>query len=135
MSYKDLSPEARKARYLYNKKYQEAYWERRFQKTETTETSETTKGVKKSHTKKTENTVSEIKIGFPMIPEPSCPAVCRNNMNDAQYIEALERSNKILAGENRRLVRLLTSYHEIIKQGIYASFTNPKILDEDENAE
>lgn len=130
MSYKDLSPEARKARYQYNKKYQEAYWERRSQKTETTETTETAKGVKKSRTKKTENVVKEVIIGFPSIPEPSRPVVCRDNMTDTQYIEALERSNKSMAGENRRLVRLLTTYHEIIKQGIYASFTNPEILDE-----
>lgn len=134
MSYKDLSPEARKARYQYNKKYQDAYWERRSQKTDTetteTATDSSTKTVKRTRTKKTENVVKEVKIGFPVIPEPSYPVVCRDTMTDAQYIDALERSNKTMAGENRRLVRLLTTYQEIIRQGIYASFTNPEILDE-----
>jgi hypothetical protein len=36
-------------------------------------------------------------------------SVCRGNMNDARYIEALENSNKTLSAENRRLVRVLLS--------------------------
>ncbi len=81
-----LSPEAARARYLYNKKYVNRYWER----------------------KAAEQTAAES--------PSELPSVVRNGKSDERYIKALETSNKTLNRENRRLVRLVNQYQTIIAQ-------------------
>lgn len=110
-----LSPEARRARYQYNKKYVDAYWERRSRQTET-ETIETShSGLNESHT--TKKTVEFI-VSMPKLEIPPRAIVCRGNKSDEQYIKALEISNRTLSGENRRLCRLLNEYQRIIEVGV-----------------
>ena len=84
-----LSPEAARAKYEYNKKYQQRYWE------------------KKAASKRA---AAQQQIQT----EPV--SVSRNGMDDQRYITALEASNKTLNSENRRLVRLLHNYQKIIAQ-------------------
>lgn len=110
-----LSPEARRAKYLYNKKYMDAYWERRARKTET-ETIETSRsGIKQDRT--TKKTIEFI-VSMPELEIPPRAIVCRGNKSDEQYIKALETSNRTLSGENRRLCRLLNEYQRIIEVGV-----------------
>lgn len=109
-----LSPEAQRAKYQYNKKYVDAYWERRAKRTETTE--ERTSG----------RSSVEVRVSFPEIDVPNRPSVSRGNKSDEQYIKALEASNKTLNGENRRLVRLLRKYQGIIEAGFRSELLNLK---------
>lgn len=110
-----LSPEARRARYEYNKKYMDAYWERRSRKTEikTTETSR----LGRTESKTVKRTI-EFNISMPELEIPPKTLICREGKTDGQYIKALEISNRTLAGENRRLCRLLTEYQRIIEMGV-----------------
>ena len=98
---KRLSPEAAHEKYLYNKKYQDGYWERKAAKR---------KG-------KVEVTVS---ITVELLPnlETVTVTVQRNGHTDERYIKALEQANRTLNSENRRLIRLLQKYQEIIKIGL-----------------
>ena len=89
-----LSSEAARAKYEYNKKYQQRYWE------------------KKASSKLA---ASQQQI------QTETVSVSRNGMDDQQYITALETSNKTLNSENRRLVRLLHSYQKIIAQSTVAA--------------
>lgn len=89
-----LSPEATRAKYEYNKKYQQRYWE------------------KKAASKRA---AAQQQIQT----EPV--SVSRNGMDDQRYITALEASNKTLNSENRRLVRLLHNYQKIIAQSTVAA--------------
>lgn len=84
-----LSPEAARAKYEYNKKYQQQYWEKKAAEKQTG-----------SQSQQPDNTVS----------------VSRAGMTDERYISALEQSNKTLNTENRRLVRLLHNYQTMIAQ-------------------
>ncbi len=117
-----LSPEAQRAKYQYNKKYVDAYWERRARRTETTEERNSGHSVRKT----VERSSVEIRVSFPQIEMPSCPTVSRNNRSDEQYVKALENANKSLNGENRRLVRLLRKYQEIIEAGVRSELLNLK---------
>lgn len=116
-----LSPEARRARYEYNKKYVDAYWERRSRKTEIETTETSLSGKKESKTVK--RTV-EFKVSMPELTIPQRPTVCRGGKTDEQYIKALETSNRTLSGENRRLCRLLTEYQRIIEIGVKSVMFN-----------
>lgn len=98
-----LSPEAARAKYQYNKKYQQAYWERRAAKEKAIAEQEATK--LEDAAAATLDTVS----------------VPRRGMTDQRYIAALETSNKTLNSENRRLVRLVTRYQQIIGQSKLAT--------------
>lgn len=80
-----LSPGAARAKYEYNKKYQDRYWER--------------KAAKQSQ-QKADNGVS----------------VSRSDISDSRYIKALERSNRTLNSENRRLAKMLHNYQTVIGQ-------------------
>lgn len=88
-----LSREAARAKYLYNKKYQDRYWEKKAAEKRPTARSE-----------EVEETVS----------------VSRMGKTDERYIADLEQSNKTLNRENRRLVRLLHSYQALIAQSTKA---------------
>ena len=98
---KRLSPEAAHEKYLYNKKYQDGYWERKAAKR---------KG-------KVEVTVSITEELLPNL-ETVTVTVQRNGHTDESYIKALEQANRTLNSENRRLIRLLQKYQEIIKIGL-----------------
>lgn len=117
-----LSPEAQKAKYQYNKKYVDAYWERRAKRTETTEDRKAGRTVRKT----VERSSVEVRVSFPEIDAPVRPTVSRDNKSDEQYINALETANRTLSGENRRLVRLLRKYQEIIEAGVRSELLNLK---------
>lgn len=98
---KRLSPEAAHEKYLYNKKYQDGYWERKAAKR---------KG----------KVVVTVSITEELLPnlETVTVTVQRNGHTDERYIKALEQANRTLNSENRRLIRLLQKYQEIIKIGL-----------------
>lgn len=107
-----LSKEAAKAKYQYNKKYQEAYWERRAQR-------ENGQTVVEKSKKKTVTIHTNAKDFLPdldtMVTETT---VKRERLSDAQYIKALEAANRTMRSENRRLIRLLRNYQDIIRLGL-----------------
>lgn len=95
--------EANKAKYQYNKKYVEAYWERRARR-------------EKSVTLSTDD-----KDFFPELAKMDVEtSVKREGRSDAKYIKALEDANRMYRSENKRLIRLLTKYQEVIKLGLTA---------------
>lgn len=132
-----LSPSASRAKYLYNKKYQDAYWERRAQREAQGEVSKAV--VKKSRKRVVtdeKTTLEEIchlrafKAGLTdSLGEPMRCCINREEYigKDEKYIEALECSNKTLNSENRRLINLLTAYQRIIKIGINSIYSEAKI--------
>ncbi len=91
-----LSPEAARLKYQYNKKYQDAYWERK-----------AAKAKKEATAADIEQAAAETGNGV---------SVPRKGLSDERYIKALETSNRTLNSENRRLVRLLTRYQQLIGQ-------------------
>lgn len=100
-----LTKEAARLKYQYNKKYQDAYWNRKAEKLkeekrkeELLEFEEVEAAIQQAQ--KTEERVS----------------VSRNGMNDQQYIAALETSNKCLSSENRRLIKLLSRQNLKLKK-------------------
>lgn len=108
------SKAANKAKYQYNKKYVEAYWERRAQR-ENGQT-ETEKRHEKSVTLSTND-----KDFFPELAQMDVEtSVKREGRSDAKYIKALEDANRMYRSENKRLIRLLTKYQEVIKLGLTA---------------
>ena len=82
-----LSPEAAHAKYEYNKKSQNQYWER------------------KATQQKQEEPDGHV-------------SVSRNKRTDADYIKALEASNRVLNSENRRLVNLIQDYRNKVLQSL-----------------
>lgn len=100
MSGKKLSPEAAHEKYLYNKKYQDGYWER--------------KAAKRKD--KVEVTVSISEALLPDLEDEDVTVTRKGS--DERYIKALETANKTPNSENRRLIKLLTKYQEIIRIGI-----------------
>lgn len=101
-----LSPEAAREKYLYNKKYQESYWERRAAKS----SSKASKG----------KVAVNITIGEELLPDIDevDVSISRQGKTDERYIKQLEQANKTLNSENRRLIKLLTKYQELIRLGI-----------------
>lgn len=100
---KKLSPEAAHAKYLYNKKYQDRYWEKKAEKTST----------------------DKVRVEVSITEEASCEqsdtievSVSRKGRSDERYIRDLERSNRTLNAENRRLTKRLLHYEEIIAIGL-----------------
>lgn len=59
-----LSPEAQRAKYQYNKKYVDAYWERRAKRTETTEERTSGRSVRKT----VERSSVEVRVSQPETP-------------------------------------------------------------------
>lgn len=104
------SKEANKAKYQYNKKYVERYWEKRAQSENGTVTTESEKTV----------TVKETELFGWLLPDLTVTevTVSRNGQDDKQYIKALETANKTINSENARLLRLLRKYQDIIRAGL-----------------
>lgn len=95
-----LSREAARMKYEYNKKYQARYWE------------------KKAAEQRADSQTKPLEyLEFP----EATVSVSRTGRMDEQYIAALETSNKVLNSENRRLVRLLHRYQAMIEQPIRAA--------------
>ena len=104
------SKEANKAKYQYNKKYVERYWERKAQAENGSVTTESKKTV----------TVKETELFGWLLPDMSVKevTVSRSGLTDEQYIKALETANKTINSENARLLNLLREYQEIIRTGL-----------------
>lgn len=120
------SKEANKAKYQYNKKYVESYWERRAQSQNGIVTEKRMKSTEtvKTKTAKTSKTVTvkETELLDWLLPEPHVTevTVSRNGQSDEQYIKALETANKTINTENTRLQKLLTKYQDIVRTGLKA---------------
>lgn len=99
-----LSPEAAHERYLYNKKYQTKYWERRASKNVS---SKSKVSVEVEIPDKLISEIDEVEV-----------SVKRSGRSQERYIKDLERSNRTLNAENRRLVKELSRYQEIIRIGL-----------------
>lgn len=118
MSTMNLSAAARHEKYLYDKKYQERYWERRAAKRQ--KTSRLTVREKSTDTLTHQKKISvEINIDDELKPEIGEVEVSvrRTGQTPERYTQELERANRTLASENRRLIKLLTQYQEIIRIG------------------
>ncbi|WP_416995963.1 hypothetical protein [Alistipes putredinis] len=118
MSTMNLSAAARHEKYLYDKKYQERYWERRAAKRQ--KTSKLTVQEKSTDTLTHQKKISvEINIDDELKPEIGEVEVSvrRTGQTPERYTQELERANRTLASENRRLIKLLTQYQEIIRIG------------------
>lgn len=118
MSSMNLSAAARHEKYLYDKKYQERYWERRAAKRQ--KTSKLTVREKSTDTLTHQKKISvEINIDDELKPEIGEVEVSvrRTGQTPERYTQELERVNRTLASENRRLIKLLTQYQEIIRIG------------------
>lgn len=114
----NLSAAARHEKYLYDKKYQERYWERRAAKRQ--KTSKLTVREKSTDTLTHHKKISvEINIDDELKPEIGEVEVSvrRTGQTPERYTQELERANRTLASENRRLIKLLTQYQEIIRIG------------------
>lgn len=135
-----MSTAAARAKYLYNKKYQDAYWERRAQREGVTSSNNETKTTKKHkvvcYNNEETTPVDEIKrlkeikgILTDDLGEPISCCINRKDYvgKDEEYINALEDSNKVMSSENRRLIKLLRQYQDIIKIGIYSVCVEQKI--------
>lgn len=104
------SKAANKAKYQYNKKYQEAYWERRAQREAAAAETEPKKKLEVFVDPSLFDAIDTV-----------CVSVCRADIpDDTRYIKALETANKTLGAENRRLVSLLRKYQEIVNIGVNA---------------
>lgn len=118
MSTMNLSAAARHEKYLYDKKYQERYWERRAAKRQ--KTSKLTVREKSTDTLTHQKKISvEINIDDELKTEIGEVEVSvrRTGQTPERYTQELERANRTLASENRRLIKLLTQYQEIIRIG------------------
>lgn len=106
------SKEANKAKYQYNKKYVERYWERRAQGKNGSVTTESKKTI----------TVKETDLYSWLLPDLKVTevTVSRKGQSDEQYIKALETANKTINSENARLQRLLNKYQDIVRTGLNA---------------
>lgn len=106
-----LSKEANKAKYQYTKSkgYMERYWEKKARQangeTVTTTTHRTTR-------------VSVTEELLPEVEECDVSVNRKDFSSDEKYIKALENANKSYQKENRRLVKLLVKYQEVIRLGI-----------------
>lgn len=113
------SKEANRAKYLYNKPYQDAYWERKGK--ELKEAEKSRKSTRLSSSKSDNKVeVKESDLYKWLLPDLKCTevTVCRNGQSDEQYIKALETANKTINSENKRLIKLLLDYQSVIKRGL-----------------
>lgn len=115
-----MSTAAARAKYLYNKKYQDAYWERRA-KREGLSDDET------DNPKSSKKVVDEVQLLQTLksvllgdLGEPTKCCINRDGYigKDEKYIKALENSNRIMGSENRRLINLLMHYQKIVGIGV-----------------
>lgn len=108
-----LSKEANRAKYQYIKSrgYMERYWEKKARQTNgetvTTTTHKTTK-------------VSVSEELLPDVEEIDVSVNHKDYPTDEKYIKALENANKSYQKENRRLVKLVVKYQEVIRLGLKA---------------
>ena len=102
------SKEANKLKYQYNKKYVEAYWERKAKKANGEVTMETSK--KKINETSIQCDDSEIDV------EDRPVTVPRQNKTLERYVKCLETANRTLSSENARLVRKVMEYQNMFKQ-------------------
>lgn len=100
------SKEANRAKYLYNKKYMDAYWERKARKAAESETAQTEQ---KRLSMRVTKTVEEYFCDDDL-QTPSTPISRSEGMTDELWTAYLERCCKTLHSENRRLVKLLSKY-------------------------
>ena len=110
------SKEANKAKYQYNKKYVEAYWERKAKRmAEQTEASNERDRLER---RVTTTTVEEYfktekeEVNF------CIPTSRPSDMTDERWIKYLEDCCKCLNSENKRLIKLLGKYQEVISIGL-----------------
>lgn len=108
------SKEANRAKYLYNKKYQEAYWERKAQQAAESETAQTEQ---KRLSKRVTTTVEEY-FKDDEVQTLSTPITRSKDMSDDKWMKYLEDCCKSLHSENKRLVRLLQKYQEVVSLGL-----------------
>ena len=115
-----MSTAASRAKYLYNKKYQDAYWERRAKR-------EGLSGDETDKPKSSKKVADEVQLlqtlKLVLLGDLGEPTKCCINRDeyigkDEIYIKALENSNRIMGSENRRLINLLTQYQKIIGIGV-----------------
>lgn len=108
-----LSKEANRAKYQYAKSrgYMERYWEKKARLlNDQTVTPAAHKTAKVSVQDELLPDVEEIDV-----------SVCRKDYPaDEKYIKALENANKSYQKENRRLVKLVVKYQEVIRLGLKA---------------
>ena len=106
--------EANRLKYEYNKKYQDAYWERKAQKLAQIRQAESgeEKPVKQ-YRKIEDTTVSIFDNDYSEELQDMGITVCRNGNSAERYIAALEEANKCLSSENRRLTRLLVKQNSL----------------------
>ena len=103
------SKEANKLKYQYNKKYVEAYWERKAQKANGS-TTETTK----RKIRQTTVTCLDDEYGDNELEMEERPVtVSRRGKTTERYIKCLETANRTLSNENARLVRKVLEYHDL----------------------
>lgn len=146
-----MSTAASKAKYQYNKKYQETYWERRARREGFVDDDEQQHDTPKSEVKvenpkrkkaevktdiKAKKTIEALEhierlkedLTSPIEEVKKC---CINRFDyigkDEMYIKALEDSNRVMNSENKRLINLLMKYQYIIKIGLDGICQNIKI--------
>ncbi len=101
------SKEANKLKYQYNKKYVEAYWERKAQKAN----GSTTETTKKKIRQMTVTCIDEDDDEADVSERPV--TVSRKGKTLERYIKCLETANRTLSSENARLVRKVLEYHDL----------------------
>lgn len=115
-----MSTAAARAKYLYNKKYQDAYWERRAKREGLSddETNNPKSSKKVADEVQLLQTLKSVLLGD--LGEPTKCCINRDGYigKDEKYIKALENSNRIMGSENRRLINLLMQYQKIIGIGV-----------------
>ena len=115
-----LSKEANKLRYQYNKKYQDRYWEKKARQKAEAEAEAHEEVIESCH-ERTVTLSTNDKEFFPELAKMDVEtSVKREGRSDAKYIKALEDANRMYRSENKRLIRLLTKYQEVIKLGLTA---------------
>lgn len=100
------SKEANKIKYRYNKKYVDAYWERK---------------AAANHIQINNDAGGTVNINYSVSKDDDC--ICINRLDykgqDERYIKALETSNRCLASENRRLSNMMYKYRRAINKISY----------------
>ncbi len=110
------SKAANRAKYLYNKKYNDEYWERKGRELENSGSL----SIKRTCTKRTVTETDEEELLPVLELDHDLDFYIKNDQqSDERYINALIVSNKALFRENKRLIKLLLKYQEIIRVGLY----------------
>lgn len=111
------SKEANRAKYLYNKKYQDAYWERKAKKL--AEQNEEANGSQKLRKRVTRTkTVEEFFVTERDKDDYRLPISRPDNYSDEKWMKYLEDAVKCYRSENKRLINLLAKYQYVIKIGL-----------------